>query len=61
MSKPDTEDICIKMVIAHPAMLHRGRGEIQNPLACVQCVTYWRWLNAEKTEGYCAAGGKPEF
>ena len=25
------------------------------------CAAYWRWLNPEKTLGYCSLGGKPEF
>ena len=25
------------------------------------CMTYWRWANEQKSLGYCALAGKPEF
>ncbi len=36
---------------------------MQEEVMCAgsSCISYWKWVDAEHTKGYCSITGKPEF
>jgi hypothetical protein len=61
----------MKMILT-PEEAKQGVCKLQQPmmrpgppreLPCLadKCMTYWRWVDAEHTKGYCSITGKPEF
>lgn len=39
----------------------QNRPGPRQPCCGADCVAYWRWADVNKSLGYCALGGKPEF
>jgi hypothetical protein len=62
LSEEDARKKVCKL-IAMDLMYSRPPRPMHAPMYCIssECMTYWKWSNAEHTMGYCSLAGKPEF